>query len=55
LHCPVPVDAGAHGRFDAEARRSSAQHLANTHRWTLAAAAAPVLLYLGSKLLAGRK
>lgn len=38
LWAPVPGDHGAHGRFDAEARRWSAQLWATTHRGLLAGA-----------------
>ena len=32
LYAPVPGDHGAHGRFDAQAHRFSAQWWADTHR-----------------------
>ncbi len=41
---PVERDAGAHGRFDAEARSTSAQFWASRHRWLLAGAAAILAL-----------
>ena len=44
LYEPVPGDHGAHGRFDEQAARSSAQHWLNTHRGALAAALAGLTL-----------
>ena len=46
LHRPVPVDHGAHGRFDAKAVGTSLQHWANTHRGLVAALAAGTALTL---------
>lgn len=44
---PVPGDHGAHGRFDAQARASSAQLWATMHRPALAAVAAGLALSAG--------
>jgi NAD(P)-dependent dehydrogenase (short-subunit alcohol dehydrogenase family) len=44
LYTPVAGDHGAHGRFDAQARRFSLQAWLNTHRGAAAAAAAGALL-----------
>lgn len=52
LDAPVPGDAGAHGRFDDEARRHSGQWWATTHRPAVAtglAALAAVGLWLRSR------
>lgn len=43
LWAPVPGDQGAHGRFDATARRVSPQLWMTTHRGTVAAGAAALL------------
>jgi NAD(P)-dependent dehydrogenase (short-subunit alcohol dehydrogenase family) len=43
LYDPVPGDFGAHGRFDAGAKSSSAQWSLSKHRWSTAALAAVLL------------
>jgi hypothetical protein len=50
LNAPVPVDKGAHGRFDEEAWSRSPQFFATRHRGLLAAAAGVGLLALGTAL-----
>ncbi|WP_119155083.1 SDR family oxidoreductase [Caldimonas tepidiphila] len=47
LHAPVPGDAGAHGRFDAQARDWSPQFWLNTHRPAAAALGALAALLVG--------
>lgn len=50
LHTPVPGDQGAHGRFDACAKRGSVQWWLNTHRGAVAALAAAALLTVAMAL-----
>jgi hypothetical protein len=54
LYSPVPGDFGAHGRFDAMARKRSPQFWLTRHRTPLALGAATVLAGMGASLLARR-
>jgi hypothetical protein len=42
LHAPVPGDAGAHGVFGEQAKSTSPQLVANTHRGAIGAAVAVI-------------
>jgi NAD(P)-dependent dehydrogenase (short-subunit alcohol dehydrogenase family) len=54
LDAPVPGDHGAHGRFDDEAKRGSAQLWLARHRGVLAAAGAGALAAAGAAVAARR-
>lgn len=47
LHGAVPLDRGAHGRFDDRAKRMSLQLVLNTHRGALVAVALAAIFALG--------
>jgi NAD(P)-dependent dehydrogenase (short-subunit alcohol dehydrogenase family) len=52
---PLPEDRGAHGRFDQQARASSWQIWATTHRGTVMAAAGAAAVAVLAGLLGGRR
>jgi hypothetical protein len=54
LFDPVPQQAATHGRFDSQAKKSSAQLWATTHRPLLAGAAAAVAAAAGAAVRALR-
>ena len=54
LYAPVPGDFGAHGRFDANARKRSAQFWLSRHRAPLVLGAITALTSLGARMLARR-
>jgi NAD(P)-dependent dehydrogenase (short-subunit alcohol dehydrogenase family) len=53
LYEPVPGDAGAHGVFSAQAKTTSPQLVANTHRGAIGAAVAIIALAGLARLLSG--
>lgn len=54
LYLPLPGDRGAHGRFDADARRSSLQLALNLNRGVVAVASLAMLALLAGSLSARR-
>lgn len=55
LHAPVPGDAGAHGAFSDQAKTTSPQLLANTHRGAIGAAVAVIAFVALARALSSQR